>query len=183
MNVVYPEEVSRLVESINPDTHKKFLFYLPIKTAFNHSFFQFTDSYAELIDLFLKTILLHCFEDQRKREIYQPYLEKEINRIALDCLSSDNFFQQVNYYFKHSRCDIFFPAPLAYFGKTDHLFTDRCPFATQLRSQYRKWLYGLRYDEDIDIGENPIKVLEAIQFFDFLKQPVIYLNHEPIPVS
>jgi len=56
-------------------------------------------------------------------------------------------------------------------------------FATQLRSQYRKWLYGLRYDEDIDIGENPIKVLEAIQFFDFLKQPVIYLNHEPIPVS
>ena len=62
----------------------------------------------------------------------------------------------------------------SYFGTVDNLISDNNNFAIQTRENFRKWLYEINFEKDINIGLKQIEIKESVKFYNFLELATNY---------
>ena len=171
----YEKIIVNLRESITKTTCDKYIFHLPIITAFKNSFFQSADTVEELKDLFFKTLFV---SDKDNLKIMDDKdltrVRASIYKIINDAETSEELFIQLLDYFKLKQLEPF-SAKLSYFGSHSDLLNNEAYFPTLIRENFRIWMYGFNIKDRVNLGNRPIELLEALKFQEFLTLPCNYL--------
>ena len=171
----YEKIIVNLRESITKTTCDKYIFHLPIITAFKNSFFQSADTVEELKDLFFKTLFVSDKDNLKiMNDIDLKRVRAAIYKIINDAETSEILFVELFNYFKANKLDPF-SAKLSYFGSHGDLLNNEAYFQTLIRENFRIWMYGFNVKDRVNLGNRPIELLEALKFQEFLTLPCNYL--------
>jgi hypothetical protein len=175
----YSDIIIELRNSIAKTTCDKFIFHLPIVTAFNNSFFQSSETIEDLKALFFKTLFVSDNENLKIND------DKDLRRVRAnifkfinDAQTSEILFENLLNYFRVKKINIMFNPNLSYFGSLSDLLSSRAEFPTLIRENYRIWMYGFDFEGKVNIGKKPIELLESIKFQEFLTLPSSYLYEQ-----
>ena len=172
----YSNIIVDLRNSITKTECDKYIFHLPIITAFKNSFFQSADTVEELKELFFKTLFVSDpdylnINDDKDLTRVRSNIYKIINRAE----TSEILFRELLEYFQLIKLDFKFNPQLSYFGSRDDLLSSDAYFPTLIREKYRIWMYGIDFGDRVNIGKKPIELLESLKFQQFLTLPCDYL--------
>lgn len=174
-NIYYSDVIQKLRDSLNPPKKSKFLFHLPFKLVFLNSFFQWADTYENLKEIFFYTLVhvdTNNFSNLSEKELEK--IKINVFRIVDQTNTSDDFFKELNVFFISLKFKLRFDENKSYFGTVDNLISDNNNFAIQTRENFRKWLYEINFEKDINIGLKQIEIKESVKFYNFLELATNY---------
>jgi len=167
--------INTLKHSICRDKNQKYVFHLPIGSVFRHSYFQWAETNEELKQIFYYSLVIYRIIDA---ETENDMINKKIKVFSIidQAISSEILFQRLNEYLNTMNVEFQFDEEKCFFGNIHNLYFDYYPFARKIRNNFRKNMYDINFEDEMNMGKNSISTLEAIKFQEFLNQPTVYLT-------
>lgn len=167
--------INTLKHSICRDKNQRFLFHLPIGSVFRHSYFQWAETNEELKQIFYYSLLIYRIIDAKTES---DIINKKIKLFSLidQAVTSEMLFQLLNEYLNTMNVEFQFDVEKCFFGNVNNLYFDCEPFSKSIRNNFRKYMYDINFEDEMNMGSKSISVMEAIKFQEFLTEPSVYFT-------